>query len=169
MKCWCTMPMPAAIASDGEENTDLLAVDDDRALVGLVHAVKRVHQRRLARAVLADDGVDVAPRDDDVDVVIGDDAGEALGDVVQFDGSRGICGPGTRGLICGSDGARSWSQAADGQRLMDEPPGEHGIPHSPGSGSFGHDAWPGIGCYGVSGTLIVPAMILALNSSIFDL
>jgi hypothetical protein len=40
-------------------------------------------------------------------------------------------------------------------------PGEHGIPHSPGIGSFGHGSWP-VARYGVVGTVIVPAMILAL-------
>ena len=34
--------------------------DDDRALVGPVGAVERLHQRRLAGPVLADDGVDRA-------------------------------------------------------------------------------------------------------------
>ena len=53
MKCWCTMPMPAAIASAGEWKRHLLAVDADRALVRALHAVQDLHQRGLARAVLA--------------------------------------------------------------------------------------------------------------------
>ena len=60
MKCWNTMPMPAAMASVGERKCTLDAVDGDRALVGSVGAVERLHQRRLAGAVLADDGVDRA-------------------------------------------------------------------------------------------------------------
>ena len=35
MKCWCTMPMPAAIASRGPLMLHRLAVDQDLALVGL--------------------------------------------------------------------------------------------------------------------------------------
>ena len=71
-----------AIASVGELNVHLLAVDLDRALVGLLHAVQDLHQRRLAGAVLADQGVDRARADRDVDVVVGDDAREALADPV---------------------------------------------------------------------------------------
>jgi hypothetical protein len=48
-------------------------------------------------------------------------------------------------------------------------PGEHGIPHSPGSGSNPATYRGRAGRYGVVGTVIVPAMILALNSSIFAL
>jgi hypothetical protein len=55
MKCWCTMPIPASIASLGVENADRLAVHGDGALVGPLHAVEDLHQRRLAGAVLADD------------------------------------------------------------------------------------------------------------------
>ena len=62
MKCWNTIPMPASIASAGDSEAALLAVDDDRALVGTVRAVERLHQRALAGAVLADDGVDRAAR-----------------------------------------------------------------------------------------------------------
>ena len=57
----------------------------DGALVGLVHAVQRLHQRRLARTVLADDGVDRARPDSQGDVVVGDDARERLADPDQFD------------------------------------------------------------------------------------
>ena len=49
------------MASFGDEKSPRLAVDDDRALVGPVRAVERLHQRRLAGAVLADDGVDACP------------------------------------------------------------------------------------------------------------
>ena len=88
MKCWNTMPMPAAMASRGRAEVLLDAVDDDRALVGPVGAVERLHQRRLAGAVLADDGVDRAGAHRQVDAVVGDDAGEALDDVPQLDRDR---------------------------------------------------------------------------------
>ena len=66
----------------GRPEHDLGAVDLDRAGVGLLHAVQDLHQGRLAGAVLPDDRVDGAVRDIDVDVVVGDDAGEALADAV---------------------------------------------------------------------------------------
>ncbi|BFP52681.1 hypothetical protein SCMC78_24880 [Streptomyces sp. CMC78] len=77
------------VARVGER--DLLAVDRDGALVRLLHAVEDLHQGGLAGAVLTDERVDRALADDDVDVVVGDDAGEALGDAVQFYG-RGTAG-----------------------------------------------------------------------------
>ena len=56
------------------------AVDGDRPLVGALHAVQDLHQRRLAGTVLTDDRVDAARPDADVDVAVGHDAREALGD-----------------------------------------------------------------------------------------
>ena len=66
----------------------LLPVDDDGALVGPVGAVEGLHQRRLAGAVLTDDGVHGAGLHRQVDAVVGDDAREALDDVAQLDGDR---------------------------------------------------------------------------------
>ena len=63
MKCWCTMPMPAAIASPGPVKVHRLAVDQDLALVGLVEPVEDVHQGGLAGAVLAEQRVDLARLD----------------------------------------------------------------------------------------------------------
>ena len=63
----------------------LLAVDQDLAAVGLVEAVEDVHQRRLAGAVLADDAVDRAGRDDEVDRPVGVDGAEPLVDPAQLD------------------------------------------------------------------------------------
>ena len=45
---------------DGRVGRNLLAVEDDLAGGGLVHAGEYVHQRGLARAVFAHDGVDLA-------------------------------------------------------------------------------------------------------------
>ena len=55
-------------------------------LVGPVHAGQHVHQRGLARPVLAEDGVDGSPVDPQVGAGVGDDTGEPLPDVDQFDG-----------------------------------------------------------------------------------
>ncbi len=70
----------------GRVEGDLLPVDGDGALVRLLHAVEDLHQSRLAGAVLTDQGMDRALADGDRDVLVGDDAGEALCDAVQFYG-----------------------------------------------------------------------------------
>ncbi|GIH65739.1 hypothetical protein Msi02_65560 [Microbispora siamensis] len=59
-------------------------VDADLALVGALHPVQDLHQRGLPRAVLADDGVDVPFGDAEVDVAVGDDSREPLGDPGEF-------------------------------------------------------------------------------------
>ena len=52
----------AGFDGDGRiDATRSLTVDSDRAFIGLQEAEQDVHQRRLARAILADDGVDLAP------------------------------------------------------------------------------------------------------------
>ena len=70
-----------------------LAVDADLAGVGLVEAVEDRHQRRLAGAVLADDAVDGAAADGEVDVPVGLDRPEALGDADELDGERRAAAP----------------------------------------------------------------------------
>src|SRR5205085_547620 len=61
-----------------------LAVEADGAFVGLDGAVDDLHQRRLARAVLAQHGMRLARLHDQRDAAVGDDAGVGLGDVRQF-------------------------------------------------------------------------------------
>ena len=61
-----------------------LAVDEDLALVGLVEAVQDVHESRLARAVLAEERVDVAFFNSEVDVVVRDEGAEPFGDPLEF-------------------------------------------------------------------------------------
>ena len=67
-----------------------LAVDADFAGVGFVEAVEDRHQRRFAGAVLADDAVDDAALDDEIDVLVGVNRAEALVDADQLDGGRGL-------------------------------------------------------------------------------
>ena len=107
MKCWNTMPTPALIASAGECSVTSVAVDLDRARVRRLHAVEDLHQRRLAGAVLADDRVDGAAPDVDVDVVVGDHAGEALADPAQAhgDGRPASVAPSTVGADAGRSSA----------------------------------------------------------------
>ena len=116
MKCWCTMPMPAAMASVGLRNVTGLAVDGDGALVGPLHPVEDLHQRRLAGAVLADDGVDGRRRRTaEVDVAVGDDAGEPLDDAGQLDGERRAGGVGARDRGRAVTGASGTSRPGTGR------------------------------------------------------
>ncbi len=58
----------------------LLPVNVDPAFVGLEQPEQDLHQGGLAGAVLPQDGVDLARTNLEVDVIIGDDPGESLGD-----------------------------------------------------------------------------------------
>ena len=73
-----------AVMDAGE--TALLALVADVAVVAAVRidAGQHLHQRRLAGAVLADDGVDVAALDHQVDVLQRLDARKRLGDVAHL-------------------------------------------------------------------------------------
>ena len=73
-----------------------LAVEPYLALVRLHQPVEDVHQRRLAGAVLAEQGADLAGLDGQVDVVIGHEAAEPLGDAAQFQLHRQPPPAGTR-------------------------------------------------------------------------
>ena len=84
MKCWCTIPMPAAMASLGEWNWTVFAVEQDLALVGLQQPVQDVHQGRLAGAVLAEQGVHLARGHRKIDPVVGHQRAEPLGDALQL-------------------------------------------------------------------------------------
>jgi hypothetical protein len=73
-----------------------------------LHAVEGLHERRLARAVLAHDRVHLAAPDPQLDVAVGDDTREPLGDAAQLDregrvsGRGGAAGLGTRRGAAGS-------------------------------------------------------------------
>src|ERR1041385_3917796 len=62
-----------------------LAVDDDLAAVGGVEAVSDAHRGRLARAILADDGMDRPWLNDDVDMVVSENVAESFGDLSEFE------------------------------------------------------------------------------------
>src|SRR5262249_21734731 len=64
------------------------AVHDDLATVRLQKAVEDVHQGGLACAVLAQQRMDLAGLDGEVDVIVGDQTTEALGDAAQFESQR---------------------------------------------------------------------------------
>src|SRR5665811_2268173 len=63
----------------------LLPVDQDLPLVRLVHAVELAHEGALARTVLAEQGVHLAGRHVEIDMIVGKHAGKALDDAAHFD------------------------------------------------------------------------------------
>ncbi|BCB85299.1 hypothetical protein Psuf_026120 [Phytohabitans suffuscus] len=74
----------------GAADLHRLVVDQDLALVGLEQAVEDVHERRLAGAVFAQEGVDLPWLHRQVDVVVGDQVTEPLGDAAQLEFQRNL-------------------------------------------------------------------------------
>ena len=83
-KCWNTMPMPSRRAARGLEMRDGRAVEEDLALVGREDAVDHLDEGRLAGAVLAEQRVDLAGLDAEIDVVVGAHAGKRLADADEL-------------------------------------------------------------------------------------
>ena len=83
--------MPAAIASCGLAKVAAPAVDQDNAAVGTMHAAKDANERRLAGAVLADDGVDFADGDVEVDAGERHGGAEMLADALERRRPDGSC------------------------------------------------------------------------------
>ena len=88
-KCWVTMPMPRAMASRGARMWANWPLTHTLAGVGMVEAVEDAHERALARAVFAQQGMDFALVQRKIDVVIGHQRAKALGDAGHFDGLHG--------------------------------------------------------------------------------
>ena len=85
------MPMPRAFASAGDGELDRLAAQHDLALVRGVDAGEDLHQGALAGAVLADQSVDLARQQVEIDAVERGRAAEALGDAAEReDRLRGV-------------------------------------------------------------------------------
>ncbi len=59
---------------------DFLALEDDLAFIWLIHTGQDFHECRLARPILADQGMDLSFADRDTDVIQGSHAAKALGD-----------------------------------------------------------------------------------------
>src|SRR5262245_11763687 len=75
-------------------NLDGRAGDQDLALVGLQHAREDADQRGFAGAVLAQQHMDFTGAEVERDLVVGEDAGEALGDIAnRGDGSGALAAP----------------------------------------------------------------------------
>ena len=69
----------------GRTELEASAVDDDLALVGLVHAVELAHQRALAGPVLSEKGVHLTGIHVEADLRIGLHSREAFDDVQHLD------------------------------------------------------------------------------------
>ena len=65
----------------GRLDFDGLAIEQDFPLVGLIEPVEDFHQRAFAGAVLAQQGVNFPGLHIEIDMIIGQDAGKALGDI----------------------------------------------------------------------------------------
>ena len=83
-KCWNTMPMPSRRAARGLEMRTGAPSKTICALVGREDAVDHLDQGRFSRAVLAEQRVDLAGLDAEVDVVVGADAGKGLADADEL-------------------------------------------------------------------------------------
>ena len=75
---WYIVAMPSSMRRLGRGDLDRLAEPRDLALVGAMDAREHLDQRRLARAVLAEDAVHLAGQNVQVDSAQRVDAGEGL-------------------------------------------------------------------------------------------
>ena len=89
-RSWNTVATPSACASRGLRKRDRLAVDQDLALAGLVHAGQDLDQRRLAGAIVAEQAMHLAGIDLDVDVLQRADRAEIDADAAQFHGGVAV-------------------------------------------------------------------------------
>jgi hypothetical protein len=91
MKCWCTMPMPSPIASEGDVKRTA-----SRRRGSLprraVEPVDDVHERRLAGPVLAQERVHLTAPQLEVDASLACQRAEALGDAAELE-HRGARAP----------------------------------------------------------------------------
>ena len=88
-KCWNTMPMPSRRAKFGLGMRIGLALPADLAGIGMQHAIDDLDQRALARTVLAEQGMDLAGQDLEIDAVVGEAAREALDDTLEREKRNG--------------------------------------------------------------------------------
>ena len=164
MKCWKTMPTPARMASAGECSVTCWPSISMVPGVGGLHAVEDLHQRGLAGAVLTHDGVDGAAAYVDVDVVVGDDAGEALADAPQAHSDRRRRRP----VAAGARGAGHDGDLLRRRQRGDADPRRHRGPQAHVTGSV--RVPPGAVSSRRAGsrsgrTVISPSMICCLYSS----
>ena len=83
---------PGTDRGHGIGDLDGRSVDSDLARIGLVETVKDRHQRRFPGPVFPDDAMDRAPGDGQVDVLVGLNRAECLGNPAKLDGRGHILG-----------------------------------------------------------------------------
>ena len=98
-KCWNTMPIPMRARRLGAGQPHDVAPVGDDALGRLQQPVEDLHQGRLAGAVLAEQRVDLAGADLEVDAVVGGEVAEALDDAVGPVERRGADAVGAGGCV----------------------------------------------------------------------
>ena len=105
---------PGFERSLGAAHLQWLAIDEDGALGRLEDPRQHPHQGRLARAVLADDRVDLPGQDLDVDAIHSNGTAEALDELAPLDDRRGrLLAAGLVDSIChgsASRGTACWSR-----------------------------------------------------------
>ena len=89
VKCWCTMPMPRRRAATGDGPGPGDAVRPRLARVRAEQAVGDVHQSGLAGAVLAQQPVDLAGRQNEIGSAERLHGAETLGDGSELEGGQG--------------------------------------------------------------------------------
>jgi hypothetical protein len=107
--------MPSALACIGLAIADGRAAPLYDAAIGLQRAEQHLHQRRLAGAVLAQQGVDLTRRDLEIDGVIRLERAENLRDALDFQEGlrRGCRGGGIRqGEFPGWQNVARWKLSA---------------------------------------------------------
>ena len=87
-RSWKTVSIPSERAWSTERRTDLLAVDEQPAAVGAMQPAQHLDERRLARAVIADETETLSLLEMHRDVDERGDSAEALGDVLHPEGVR---------------------------------------------------------------------------------
>ena len=91
-KCWYTIPMPRRGGVVRRPQVDRLAVDRDLATVGPVQPGEHGAQRRLAGSVLAEQPVDLAADDVEVDGIDRRNVVERLGEAADLERREGSPG-----------------------------------------------------------------------------
>jgi KipI family sensor histidine kinase inhibitor len=90
-----TRRVPATLAPGdrvrGTGQADLGPVEQDLAGIGPRQPVQDVHERRLAGAILAEQGVDLAGTHVEIDRIVGDDAGVSLRDAAHLERGCANC------------------------------------------------------------------------------
>jgi hypothetical protein len=78
------MPIPKAASLCWIAHAHTLPLPEHLARIGMGYAINDLHQRTFARPVFAQQGVDFAGGDIEVDVVVGQTAGVAFADSAQL-------------------------------------------------------------------------------------